>query len=287
MKSKNNILLYILVFIEIIILIKSKIIVSNVITTTKLFIYNIFPNLIPTMIMGSLLINQGIYRIIPSYIGIIFNKLFNFNQAHTSIFFMSMFCGSPANALYINEYLNKNIITSNEAESLLCCTHFINPLFVINGIGAGIFNNIKIGFLIYVLLIIENLLKAYLLRNNFISDTNLKNSINKFINSLINSINISMNSCILILGMILVFNILICLIDLLIPLYNIKYILTGILEITSGILNIKHLHINLFIKMFYTYYLVNFGGICIHIQTISMIKNKKIRYFKYLIFRII
>ena len=290
MKNKKNIMLiYILLFIEILILINSNEIIKSVKSSSLMFILKIFPSLFPTMVLGNLLIKNNIHLIIPGFIKKIFNKLFNFNETITGLFVITMLTGTPSNAIYINEYLNKNLITEKHAESLLCITHFINPLFVVGGVGIGVFNNVKIGFLLLLILWINNFIKAYINRKNFKNSCKKNNTINQenFVKSLTDSIKCSISSLLMIFGIVTTFNILVTLIS------NIFHfsiltncIINGALEMTGGIIKLSNININIFIKFLLSYLLLNFGGICIHMQTLSMINNKKIRYFKYLIFRL-
>lgn len=130
---KNLILLYLLIAFEIIILLNSNVVIKSVTSSSILFILNIFPSMFPGMIIGNLLIKERIWLIIPNSIKKLFNKLFGFDDVLTSIFIISMFCGTPSNALYINEYLS-----DEKAQKMLQITHFINPLFVVAGVGIGV-----------------------------------------------------------------------------------------------------------------------------------------------------
>lgn len=287
--KKNILIIYILIIIEMLILLNSNIVTNNVILSTKTFVFSIFPSLFPTMVIGNLLIKNNVFLITPKFIINIFRCLFNFNDNLTSIFIMSFITGSPSNAVYIDEYLNKGLITNKEAENILCCTHFINPLFIIST-SIMIFNNVKIGFLLIIILLISNLIKAFILRNNFNSNSvnNISIKKNSLITEIKQAISGSINSILLILGIVIMFNILICLTSLLFnfsPLF--KTIINGILEVTTGILSIKNLEVSIFLKIIMTYFFLSFGGLCIQLQTISMITNKKIKYFKYFIFRLI
>lgn len=288
MTSKKDILLiYFLLLIELLILINSDIVIKSVITSLNMFLTKIFPSLFPTMVMGLLLVKLGIYRIITFQN--LFKCLFRFNEIDTSIFITSLFCGTPSNATFINNYLQKGIISENEALNLLCCTHFINPLFVIGGVGIYIFNSYKIGIIILLMLYLSNLIKAFLLRNNFnpyLESNVIKEKVN-FKDIFVSIIKESMINLLVILGIVILFNILIILIKEIFNLNNtLKVFINIILEMTSGILSIKTLNINIILKILLAYLSLSFGGLCIWFQTISMITNKNIKYFKYFIFRL-
>ena len=289
-RKKDIFLLYFLLTLELLILINSSLIIKSVKDSSFMFIIKIFQSLFPTMVIGNLLIKNNIELIIPKFIKKIFNKLFNFNDIETSIFIISIFTGTPSNAIYINEYLEKNLITKKEAEALLCTTHFINPLFVVAGVGIGVFNDVKIGFLLLFLIWISNLFKAFLNRNNFgktnkgIIDFNEKS----FITTLSEAIKISINALLMIFGIVIMLNLLVALIT---NIFNLNQftntIINGLLEMTGGIMKLSSLNINIYLKIVLAYIFLNFGGICIQMQTFSMFNNKKIRYLKYLIFRLI
>lgn len=276
-RKLNILLLYFLLLIELLILYNSKIIINDIKKTSIIFIINIFPSLFPTMLLGNLLVKCNIKLIIPSFIKKIFNILFNFDDNMTTIFIMSMLCGAPSNAMFINDYLEKGLINEKTAKNMLKVTRFINPLFVISTVGITIFNSVKIGILILIILYISNFIKAFLLRKNFVStsikDTNI-NNIN-FINELKITIKETINTLLFIFGTITTFNILICLIK---EIFNLNLfstlIINSLLEMTIGIIILKDISIPLLPKILIAYLILSFSGLCIHMQINSIIKEK-------------
>ena len=108
--KKNNIIIYALIFIEILILYKSKEIISSIVFNTSNFFYNIFPSLFINMILGSLIVKLDISNIMPKFIYNFFKKYFNLNNTCVNIFVSSIICGSPSNALFIKDaFLNNKI----------------------------------------------------------------------------------------------------------------------------------------------------------------------------------
>lgn len=287
-KRKNIFLLYFLLIIELLVLINSKLVIKNVISSCNMFISKIFPSLFPTMVIGLLLVKSNIEIIIPKSIKKLFKKFFNFNDAMINLYIISMLTGTPSNAIYINEYLNNHIIDEKQAEILLCSTHFINPLFVIGGVGIGVFNSFKIGVLLLILLWCNNLLKLFLLRNKneIFEEKSLEiRSVNP-IKTLSYSIKNSVNALLMILGIVIMFNILVTLIC---NIFNISELIAtlvnGTLEMTGGIIKLTYLKMSTTLKFLISYLFLNFGGLCIQLQALSMIDNKKIKYYKYFIYR--
>ena len=288
-KKSNIFFLYFLILIEILILLNSNIVINAVRSSIKIFLISVFPSLFPTMVIGIMLVKNNVYEIIPKFIKNIFKKVFNYNDYMTSIFIISLITGTPSNALYINEYLDKGLITNNEAESLLLSTHFINPLFVVGMVGNVIFESTKIGFSILLTLWISNLIKAYITRPRVYKNIDRKNiSCNKsIINIFFVSIKQAIYALLTIMGIIILFNMLTILIREILNLSNtFSVIINGILEMTGGVTKVSEININTLLKIIMTYIMLNFGGLSIHMQAFSMLENKKIRYLKYLIFRL-
>lgn len=287
-KKKDIIIIYFFILIEFLILSNSKIVINNIKQSSYLFISNIFPSMFPTMVVGLMLTKLNFYKILPKFINRIFKKLFNFNNVHTAIFLSSFICGAPNNAVFINEYLNKGLISEKEAESLLCSTHFINPLFIIYVVGVGIFNNVKVGILIILIMLISNFIKLRILKNDFNSaDIYLKNDSFCGLNTFFTTIKTTINSILNIFAVVVIFNILIALIS---NIFNFNYLLNTLinlsLETTNGINKISTLKISDTFKFLLAYFGLSFGGLCICLQTLLMIENKKIKHLKYFIFRL-
>jgi hypothetical protein len=289
MNKKNIIIIYIFIILELLILFNSNIIIKSVNSSSLMFIKKIFPSLFPTMVIGNILIKSNVYLIIPKKIKAFLFKKFNFSNSTMELFIISLITGSPSSAMYINNYLNSGLINKKEAEALLCSTHFINPLFIVAGVGVGVFNNVKIGFVLFIMLFISTLIKIYLNKNNFKNSKkkiiNIKNT--NLITNITSSIKESINALLLIFGIVVIFNILVSLVSHILDLSELaSCVINGLLEMTGGIIKLSNLNVNIYIKIFLAYYFLNFGGLCIQMQSVSMIDNKKIRYLKYLIFRL-
>ena len=157
-------------------------------------------------------------------------------------------------------------------------------------VGNVIFKSTKIGFIILLTLWTSNLIKAYITRPRVYKNINRKNiSCNKsIINSFFSSIKQAIYALLTIMGIIILFNMLTILIREILNLNNtLSVIINGILEMTGGVTKVSELNINTLLKIIMTYVMLNFGGLSIHMQAFSMLENKKIRYLKYLIFRLL
>lgn len=165
-------------------------------------------------------------------------------------------------------------------------------------------NNKEVGLLILISHYIPNFIIGLMFRNYYISkkDTtkvSLKKSFNimhakrmetnKSIGSMIsNSLMNAINTLLLILGVITMFLIITTIIDQNISLnpYN-QAILNGSLEITQGLKYVSLLPIPLKNQAILSAMFISFGGFSVHMQTISLISDTKIKYFPFLIARIL
>ena len=206
----------------------------------------------PSMVISNMLINTNIKKIIPKHIKKIFYKVFNLSDDLTVLYILSMFCGSPTNAILVNDYVNKGIIKEDNIELILGITSFINPLFITGGIGIGVFNNIKIGFILLIMQYVSSLIKLFINKRKII---NQKSDYRMREDSAI----ININACLSIFGIVIMFNILICLINNIFHINdNLMIIINSLVEITSGIVKLNNLNINYILKILLAYLFINF-----------------------------
>lgn len=288
---KNIIYLIVLFVVTIEMLFNSSLIIESVNFSFSLCINNLFPSLFPFMILSNILIEYGFVDIASEILKPLMNKIFKSHEYGSFILILSIISGSPSNAKYINELLNKKLLNEYDATKLLLFTHFVNPLFIINTIGVSFLNNKILGIIILVSHYLGNIIVGFIFRNYHILNTyskiNISNAIkslkkkrNGFINVLTNSIISSINTLLIILGVITS-----CLI--ITTIININPLLNGILEITQGLKYISTSNLELLKKVIIITFLISFGGFSIHAQVFSILNNKKIKYIPYLFARII
>ena len=283
----KKLIIIILLSILIIILINPLETMRAVDTSFNICIKNLFPTLFPFLLISNIMVNYGFIDICSQTGKKIMPKLFGINANGFYVVFMSMLSGSPSNAKYINQLLDKNLINNYEANQLLKFTQFVNPLFIIGTIGITYLHSPKLGMIILISHYLGNFIigltlkkKTNIANQNYITIDNNKS----FFQILTQSINDTINTLMLILGVITSCLILITMINQILflnPLCN------GILEITQGIKYISSSHIDIFLKTIIITFFISFGGLSIHMQVMSILEDKKIRYLPYLFTRII
>lgn len=289
-KITNIIILLLLIFITICLLSFPKDIMETINFSISLWVENIVPSLFPFFIISELLINYGFINIINKLTKNITYKLFHLSGNASFVFITSMLTGFPSSAKYINDLLQRKIISIDEASHLLMFTHFPNPLFVTGTIGTLLLNNNKLGYLVLISIYIGNVIIALLTRpKELIKNDNHINMTQKgFVKVLIESIFNVFKTLILLLGIITVFLIVSNIIKIIFNLDGFSYSLVGgIFEMTQGIKNISSLNILPIYKVLTITAFIAFGGFSIHMQTFSILDEAKIKYKRYFICRIL
>lgn len=259
---------------------------------TKLFIYNLLPNIFLFFIISDILKNYHLIDYISLFLGKIVSKLFLLPQEASYPFIMSMLSGFPGNSKFIKELLDDKIINNQDATKLLTFTHFSNPLFIISSIGINFLHNKKIGVIILICHFLTNIIIGLLFRNIYKLKKTIvtkKESISlPFISLLKSSITNTTNTLIIIYGIIIFFFIFTTIINLNLKLdYFHQTLLNSFIEITNGLNMISNLNFDIATKACLATFFISFGGFSIHMQVVSILSNYKINYFIYLIARLL
>ena len=280
MKKYINILLIILfVILEVFLLSNSKIVIYSFRKTLNICLYNLMPTMFFSIIISQILIKLNIKNYIPNFIKNIFIKLFNINQNDVIIFLLSILSGYPNNG--------KMLINNKNLNNIILYTNFVNPIFLICTVGGIYLKNIKLALIILISHYISNIILGIILRKNNINDEKeIKNDNKSFLNIYNSSLKDTIYTLSIIFSNILFFSIIISLYTNITNINEpINSVLIGLIEFSSGIYNISILNINLFLKGLIILIIITFGSFSIHMQMISI--NDKIKYIKYLFYRIL
>jgi len=286
---KKNIKLIFFSTLIFLILYNSHEIMKSINFSFSLCINNLFPSLIPFMLLSNILINYNFINDLSEMFKNITTNFFKVNKNCSFAIIMSIISGSPSNAKYLKDLSDNNLIDNNDIQKCLNFCHFTNPVFIIGTIGYTFLNNKKMGLIILISHFISSFIIGLLnkkSKNIKTKDININNN-NNFISILKYSITNTIDTLFLILGIITTCIIITTIIN------NIFYInddykfIYGAIEITQGLKYLTLSNLNINIKAIISSFLVSFGGICVHVQVFSILNNKKIRYLPYFISRLI
>lgn len=276
---------------------------SATIKGLSLFFYSVLPGLLPFMFLTKLLTEIGtVFKISKRFSGVS-KKLFGTPGVSLYCFFMSILSGYPIGAKIIYDLYNKNLINENEAKrmSIFCTTS--GPIFVIGAVGVGMLHSFKLGAIIYASHILSSIICGIvynlIFKNKNISESNTQSlSKSKPENIFSYCLAETVNSLFLVGGYITIFfliaeifdvlNIFNTIARLLFPLLSkfglsessIKSILFGILEVTRGSKELSILSIS---NTPIICGLISFSGISIIMQSLSFLKNAKIKAHNFII----
>jgi len=296
-------IMIVLLFVMFEILTSSQTILNSIGFSFNVWKNNIFPSLFPFFVLSEVLVNYGFIELV----GEIFKpimKLFKLKGSTAFVFIMSLVSGFPSNAKYVRELYLKGIINEKEGSKLLTFTHFSNPLFILGTISLLFLNNKEVGFLILLTHYFGNIFVGFVFRNYHVSpdednSVSIKKAIlnmhkkrisnNKSFGEIISGALLNaIDTLLLIFGVVTLFLIITTILDNNINLSSYyQSILNGIVEMTQGLKYVSILDIPLKIKGTLSVLIISFGGVSVHMQVISILSDTKIKYFPFLVARII
>ena len=301
-KVSNIIIIIITIIIGIEVMFERASVLDTVSFSFNVWAYNLFPSLFPFFVISSILIECGFPEFLSGLLSKFMYKLFKINGNGAFVLIMSMLSGFPSSAKYTRTLYDSGSITDKEATKLLTFTHFSNPLFILGTISIIFLNNKKAGLIILIIHYFCNFIIGLLFRNYYPSKVprnTIKNAIinmdkkrkelNKTLGEIItNSLNNAINTLFLILGIVTMFLVLTTVINNNLPINNYyKAIINGIFEMSGGLKAVSLLDISLKSKSIISVFIISFGGLSVHMQTLSIISGTPIKYFPYFISRLL
>ncbi len=290
-KIFNLFIIFVLIFFAIAIIGNAESVISTVKYSFQIWINNLFPALFPFFIISELLVNYGFVEILSNLFKPLFNKIFKINSATAFIFFMSLLSGLPSNSKYARQLYLENKIDEHEASKILMFSHFANPLFILGTIGITFLNDKHLGYIVMISHYLGNIIIGLIFRNFHKSNANCNiEHINHKPLGLImsESITHAIDTLLLVLGVTTTFLVITAIIfnNIDMPIY-LKTFISGILEMTQGLKYVSDLNILNKYKAVIITAIISFGGLSVHLQTLSIISDTKIKYLPFLISRII
>ena len=293
MKKNFKFILITLLFMScLFIIFKNNIIIKdNIVNTSIIFITKVFPSLFLMFILSSFLINYGMVDFLSYIFQKPFSLIFKINPYTSYIFFMSLISGSPTNAKYTVEILNKGYIKKSDAEKILCFSQFVNPIFMIS-MTYYIFKDMHIVKSIIISLYLANILVGLVIRNfnkcdkfNYLSFNDTLKNINnnyKHFSKIFNTIIFdSIKTMLLIFATMIIFSTLFKILSITFIHNNtLNIIISGIFELSTGLNNLIYLDSPNILKEVIAITNLSFSGLCILSQIKSIINDYNIS-FKY------
>lgn len=242
-------------------------------------ITTVIPTLFPFFVFSDLWAS-AFYINPDGIIAKLFNKLFNVNGCAITALLSGYVCGFPIGVKVASELYSEKKISKKELEVLSGFVNNPSAAFVISGVGAGIFKDVKVGFVLYISVIISSLITGLIFRSKdkVVENTeeirrqsfNLTKSI---INAGITSLNVT--SCIIF------FSGLIGIMSTLIKNESIVAVISMLLEVTNAVKRINESGVYSYLsKLTLTAFALGFSGFSVHLQAFCFLPKEisRIRY---------
>lgn len=133
---------------------------DSIISGLNLFFYSVLPSLLPFLFLSKLLNSIGATKFLSKLFAPL-TKLFKAPQISSFVMLMSFICGYPIGAKLVGELYKSGEITLKEAKKIITLSTTSGPIFVIGAVGAGLFNSVKLGAIIYIVHILSSLIVGY------------------------------------------------------------------------------------------------------------------------------
>lgn len=291
---RDFLMIFILVGLFVLLIIDPEGVLSSGQKAVELCLKVIVPSLLPFFIVSRLVLNTGTIHVISRLFRPIIKPLFNLPGAAAFPIIAGWVSGYPAGAKYTADLYKDGLLTSTQAERLLCFCNNSGPLFIVGAVGTGYFNNPKLG-LVFLLCHILASATVGILQRFIFKDESEDSSIKKkempaktefsshmLTDAIIDSMAVLLQIC----GTIIFFAVLVQTLESagffsgiskLISFATktntsdfIKVITAGSFEITYGLFLLSHsISISLSVKILLTSFLCGFGGFSVLVQVTS------------------
>lgn len=207
----------------------------------------------------------------------LFIIIFRINANAMECILTSLFLGFPSSSLYLEEYAKENHFTTKQYQRLLGSVFMCSPNFILLSLSVIYPTSIT-----YTLLGIQLLCISIMLLTSRKTPLLLQPPTQKvaFFPQLKCAITKSFETLLMILAFLTIVYVLIDLVSLFFPLI-IKTPLKLLSEFSSGCFYLSSLPISIHAQHLFISMVLSYGGLCVHMQIISMVDK---RYFSYLSF---
>lgn len=235
----------------------------------------LFFSLYPLMVLFSLMNDLNIFIKIASCVHFIFAPLLHLNRTELAIYLASFFSGYPTFAKIIKDsYLSHKITKESASHLLRICSHG-SIGFIVSTLGTILFHDIRIGWVLWLIQILANLMIAFFYRHRPIPlEQNL--AIEK--QSIIFLLEKELKKCagvfIYVFGFMLVFNILGEVF------FSSHPLMQGWLEFSQGCINLQNQDFPT--QLFFSSIWISFSSFSVIFQVTSLLDGLDINFKPYL-----
>ncbi len=257
----------------------------------------IIPSLFPFFVLSILLSRLGLPELLGRLTSGMSRRLFNVSGAGASALIMGLTGGYPLGAAYIADMRRAGSISAGEAERLMGFCNNSGPAFIVGAVGAGVFVSPRAGLYLYGVHIAAAVITGLILRtsspapDSAVCETAAAETDGAFAEVFSGAVKQALVSMLNVCAFVVCFTVLVGLLDadgffsLAVgrisaatgwELHRVRALLTGILELGSGVGAMRTLGLNA-ANLALAAFLVGWGGISVHFQTMAVIAESGIK----------
>ena len=245
------------------------------------------PSLFPFMALCSLFVKSGLCQALGKNLKAPAKALFGISGATAPVLLLSLVGGYPVGANGISQLRQQGLIGETEAKRAAQFAVCAGPGFLISFVGGGLYNDLKIGTILFVSQALSVIILGITLRLLPLKKSNF-NSVREIClkppsggNALVESVYEAAKSMAMICAFVLFFSSFTGILSQIIPdsgLLTSAYVL---LEVCTAVTHTADKSIAL------TAFAAGVGGLCVHFQIFSTLKNVPVNKALFFLFRII
>ncbi len=260
----------------------------------------IIPTLFPFFVTSVLLSELGFTELLGRLLSPIAARLFGVSGKGATAFVIGLCGGYPLGAAYIADMLKGGAIDSEEAAHLLPFCNNSGPAFIIGAVGVGIFSSSAVGLFLYGVHIFAAAVGGVILGGGSgVENSEVSIRSSDFASALTEAVRRSVTSILGVCGFVVAFSVFCELLygfgsideiaaklssAFCLELHWGKALFIGLFELGSGIGAMAGLSLsaeNLALAAF----LLSWGGVSVHFQTLALLKDTEIKTARYMIGR--
>ena len=255
----------------------------------------LIPSLFPLMIASRLLFSSGA----GGFIGKIFKKpcrcLLGLSAGGSFAFIIGIVCGFPLGAVCANSLYEKRVISFDELYFLIVASSIPSFGFVVGVIGIGVFQNSRVGIILYLCAILSAIITGMIYRftvfrgrvfyDSGFSSTNGGGIIGKFCDAISLSVKNMLSVCGFIVFFSLVCEVIISILSFLGAPKILEILICGIMELTRGTLLTSSLPWDLAFVLCGAF--IGWSGLCVLSQILSSCRASRVNIWRFLGFKLV
>jgi len=252
-------------------------------------VYKIAPSLFVFLVLTNMLVSSEYFFKLMNPVFSLFEKIFCIPKNACVPLILGLICGFPVGARTAKSMYENDEISFALYNRLLLFVNSVSPAFLISAVGLGIYSDERVGYFLFFCQFLCVLLLAFV--SLFFYKTPIqqekfrKKKKSDIFTLITESISTSLSNILIISSYVIFFSFITGFLKFL-PIKNdlISALIFGLFEMSCGVFAVKRTS---FSGLLCICFIIGFGGLCIHMQTVAILGESRIKLSKYLFFKLL